>query len=767
MAVATNDSNSLASSFNSTPSLGSYPEQPVRQSTLFGLSRQAAATSAGFTVDTTSREQTRNFYNALYPASEGVPMGWTGDLATCSAGTTSPGFKEAVRLRVNFFRAMAGVPAAITFSDISSAKSQQAALMMSRNNALNHKPPNTWSCYSTDGFEAAGKSNLGLGNSGAAAVTGSFMDFGVSNGAVGHRRWLLYPQTQVMGTGDIPDTTGYSAASSLWVVDGYFGTNRQVTREEFVAWPPPGYVPYQIVFSRWSFAYPGADFSSAGVTMTRNGVTLPVRLETFVANVGENTLVWVPDNMPTSTVSNFSRPGADTPYTVTVSNVKISGVPRDFNYTVTVFDPQTPGADKMSTVITGSTTPSAGFAALYAISPVSGADSYQWQSAVSTPFTGSYGAENGLAGITSTLSSGYSPVASGISASGSASYHLAHPGSTTIRPTDQLLTLDRTFLAGPSSKLRFKSRLGWASVNQTAMVELSTDGGITWQQIYQQVGSGGAGEVVFSSRTVDLSPYAERIITLRFAYRVASGTYFYQTDPGVGWYLDDIAFDMTGEVTGVVPSSVTAIPTFNFTPPAVGDYILMARPLLYGQYLLEWGPVLHLTSQYPAQLSLTLTGSGSGTVATVPSGMTCSTGSCSQLFPTGLHLLLVATPDSNSLFGGWSGGGCSGFGGCSVSMTTTTAVTSRFDYVQPLRVPLANPSEYSSLTTAYGAVPDGGSILARVYTFTEDLVLDRNKMLYLTGGYDTRFSSSSGLSEVIGRLTITRGTLVTSGIVIK
>jgi Cysteine-rich secretory protein family len=417
MAAASTDANSLASSPLSTPYLGSYPEQPVLPKTLFGLSRQATAASAGFTVDIASREQTRNFYNAIYPVSEGVPLGWTGDLTTCAAGTTSPGFKEAVLLRVNFFRAMAGVPAAITFSDVYSAKSQQAALMMSRNNALNHKPPNTWTCYSADGFEAAGKSNLSLGNSGAAAVTGSFMDFGVSNGAVGHRRWLLYPQTQVMGTGDIPDTNGYSAASSLWVVDNNFGNNRPATREEFVAWPPPGYAPYQTVFSRWSFAYPGADFSSAGVSMTRNGVPLSIRLETFVANVAENTLVWVPDNMATATVSTFPRPVADTPYTVTVSNVKIGGVLRNFTYTVTVFDPQTPGVDKMSSVITGSTSPSTGFAAPYVISPVTGADSYQWQSAVSTLFTGSYGAETGLTGITTSVSSGYSPIVSGISAS--------------------------------------------------------------------------------------------------------------------------------------------------------------------------------------------------------------------------------------------------------------------------------------------------------------------------------------------------------------
>ena len=76
---------------------------------------------------------------------------------TCDAGTTSAAFRDSVLLRLNYFRAMAGVPADVTFSDTYNAKAQQAALMMSVNNQLSHNPPTIWQCYTADGAEAAGQ----------------------------------------------------------------------------------------------------------------------------------------------------------------------------------------------------------------------------------------------------------------------------------------------------------------------------------------------------------------------------------------------------------------------------------------------------------------------------------------------------------------------------------------------------------------------------------------------------------------------------------
>src|SRR5438477_12482804 len=72
-----------------------------------------------FTVNPARREEARNFFNTVYAASEGFSIGWTGDLATCSPGTTDSAFRDLVALRINYFRAMAGVPAGIVFDSTS------------------------------------------------------------------------------------------------------------------------------------------------------------------------------------------------------------------------------------------------------------------------------------------------------------------------------------------------------------------------------------------------------------------------------------------------------------------------------------------------------------------------------------------------------------------------------------------------------------------------------------------------------------------------
>jgi uncharacterized protein YkwD len=283
-------------------------------------------------VNPQDRQASQSFFHNVYLASEGVAAEWTGNQATCDEGTTRSAFRSAVLLRINYFRAMAGVPAGVTLSDEFNTKAQKAALMMSANGQLDHSPPATWKCYSTDGADAAGSSSLGLGAYGPDVIDLYVQDPGAGNYAAGHRRWILYPQTDTMGTGDIP-SGGYPAANALWVFDDNMFGPRPDTREEFVAWPPPGYVPYQVVFARWSFAFDGADFSSASVSMTSGGKSVALALQPVVNGYGDNTLVWEPDAI-------FSAPPAsDIVYTVAVNQVIIGGVPRNFTYDVIVFNP--------------------------------------------------------------------------------------------------------------------------------------------------------------------------------------------------------------------------------------------------------------------------------------------------------------------------------------------------------------------------------------------------------------------------------------------
>jgi uncharacterized protein YkwD len=299
--------------------IGAAPAAPFVQFPFTGLS-----------VDTQDRAAVVAFFEQAYSASEGVPVGWDGDVASCNPGTSSRAFKEAMLRRINYFRAMAGVPADIVFDPELNEKCQRLALMMVAENRSSHFPDPSWSCYASDGAEAGAKSNLYYQTgsqppSATSIVDGFIRDPGEGNFAAGHRRWLLYPRQQVMGSGTAQ--TAQDSANVIWVI-GTFASSPLIRS----SWPPPGFVPYQVVFPRWSFSFPGADFSAATVAMTRNGQPVSLTLENLSQGFGDNTIVWVPSIV-------YEAPAADTAYDVTVRGVAVNGSPQEFSYTVTLINP--------------------------------------------------------------------------------------------------------------------------------------------------------------------------------------------------------------------------------------------------------------------------------------------------------------------------------------------------------------------------------------------------------------------------------------------
>src|SRR5207245_1520762 len=83
------------------------------------------------------------------------------------------------------------------------------------------------------------------------------------------------------------------------------------------------------------------------------------------------------------------------------------------------------------------------------------------------------------------------------------------------------------------------------------------------------------------------------------------------------------------------------------------------------------------TTPQPFGLAVVRAGTGSGTVTSTPAGITCGT-SCSATYLDGTAVILTATPTAGSAFTGWSGGGCTGTGSCTVTLTAATTVTATF-----------------------------------------------------------------------------------------
>ena len=80
----------------------------------------------------------------------------------------------------------------------------------------------------------------------------------------------------------------------------------------------------------------------------------------------------------------------------------------------------------------------------------------------------------------------------------------------------------------------------------------------------------------------------------------------------------------------------------------------------------------------PFAVTVTRAARGRGTVTITPAGITCET-SCSATYDNGTVVTLTATPATGSFFRGWSGGGCSGSGSCTVIMSAATTVTATFN----------------------------------------------------------------------------------------
>jgi hypothetical protein len=74
-------------------------------------------------------------------------------------------------------------------------------------------------------------------------------------------------------------------------------------------------------------------------------------------------------------------------------------------------------------------------------------------------------------------------------------------------------------------------------------------------------------------------------------------------------------------------------------------------------------------------LAVSVTGGGTGKVT--GTGISCP-GTCSHSYASGTMVTLTAIPASGSAFSGWSGGGCSGTGSCTVTMSSDQSVIATF-----------------------------------------------------------------------------------------
>lgn len=320
-------------------------------------------------IDPFDRAAVSRLFRERYPAQDAQAIDQVNvDVGSCDAGSTPQAAIDATLQRINLFRALAGLPGTVDqlgpgYRD----QVQAAALIFAANpdDPLSHTPPDTYACWTQEGHEGALRSNLHRGrssttagaSSGPRAISSYMDDAGAGNAIVGHRRWLLYPPQVRMASGDAlapaPEPFPFVAANVLWVtgeLPGYTFGPRPPTPDG-TAWPPRGYVPWQLLpkrSNRWSFSYPQASFCNATVAMSRDGTPIATTIvadgtseghcppDPGAGTIADPTLVWEP---APGAVEYETPPATDQSYEITISGIAGPGVPPGFAYTVTVIDP--------------------------------------------------------------------------------------------------------------------------------------------------------------------------------------------------------------------------------------------------------------------------------------------------------------------------------------------------------------------------------------------------------------------------------------------
>src|SRR5215472_15307245 len=125
----------------------------------------------------------------------------------------------------------------------------------------------------------------------------------------------------------------------------------------------------------------------------------------------------------------------------------------------------------------------------------------------------------------------------------------------------------------------------------------------------------------------------------------------------------------TGTTGSFAEVKTTGPAVASFTDGSLADattYCYRLRAFNDGGYS-SYSPTTCGTTPQTFGLSVVKVGTGSGTVTSAPPGISCGA-SCSASYASGTAVTLSASPASGSTFTGWSGGGCSGSGTCTVTL---------------------------------------------------------------------------------------------------
>ena len=252
-------------------------------------------------IDTWDRAAVVRAYQEEY-GDEDPEASWTGSTETCDPGSTSEAYRNSVIRRLNYYRAMAGVQD-VTEDTQQSISSQLKALILAAEEEFTHYLDSEWRCYDQQADDF-GSEVLHAGYATRYAIDSFIRDRGDHNREVGHRRILLDRDAIGFGIGHAGSVTAMQEPGGTWS-----NPMRNARTLGFTAWPPPGYVPSNVVFPRWNF-----DEWWMATEMTALEVLDDRGEQIFTAEFdsGQSGLAWnmqdPQDNLPETRPLNLKRP---------------------------------------------------------------------------------------------------------------------------------------------------------------------------------------------------------------------------------------------------------------------------------------------------------------------------------------------------------------------------------------------------------------------------------------------------------------------------
>ncbi|NVN93290.1 MAG: hypothetical protein HXX11_22210, partial [Desulfuromonadales bacterium] len=165
-------------------------------------------------------------------------------------------------------------------------------------------------------------------------------------------------------------------------------------------------------------------------------------------------------------------------------------------------------------------------------------------------------------------------------------------------------------------------------------------------------------------------------------------------------------------------------------------------------------------------LTVSITGSGAGTVTTIPAGITCPPGPCSIEFANPSTTTLHGAAAEYSIFSGWSGA-CNGTSDCTLTMNSDLNVVASFArYTEHMSRIGDTTTYFPTLQTAYDNAPAGSVIKVWGTDFTENLSCNLSKSVELKGGYNGSYTLNNGYTTLKGALAVARGQLIVENLVV-